>query len=244
MVVSLGAHTGNALRSVLARPSAPPVRDYPTDTGPADYVRFVNRIAVGVIIKAKRDEEGANITAHERQTERYANATLKWRKDKAPLPFLFESTGQIIHVTDGRDPSPCAREIFHFFKPETLEQWLAQPDTLRRRLKDNMPALPQRNLRLCQVSVVTGNRKRQARARAAHRPHQPRPDHLQRLRRAGRRSREQGHSDFCRLHCAAQNRDRSAIIFLPVTLCAAFAHLQNDRRPARTPEPPAADADD
>ncbi|CAN5425369.1 type I restriction-modification enzyme R subunit C-terminal domain-containing protein [soil metagenome] len=131
------------------------VREYPTDSGPADYVLFVNRIAVGVI-EAKRDEEGANITAHEAQTERYASATLKWRKDKSPLPFLFESTGQLIRFTDGRDPAPRAREIFHFFKPETLAEWLAQPDTLRRRLKEQMPALPAARLRDCQISAVTG----------------------------------------------------------------------------------------
>lgn len=134
------------------------VREYPTDTGPADYVLFVNREAVGVI-EAKRDEAGENITATEAQTNRYASATLKWRKDKAPLPFLFESTGQIIRFTDGRDPAPRSREIFYFFKPETLEQWLAQSDTLRRRLADKMPALPERNLRDCQVSAVTGLEK-------------------------------------------------------------------------------------
>ena len=134
------------------------VREFPTDGGPADYVLFVNRAAVGVI-EAKRDEAGENLTAHEVQTARYANATLKWRKDQAPLPFLFESTGQIIHFTDGRDPAPRAREIFHFFKAETLQEWLdqpGQPSTLRRRLKNNMPALPERNLRDCQISAVTG----------------------------------------------------------------------------------------
>lgn len=62
------------------------VREYPTDGGPADYVLFVNRLAAGVI-EAKRDEAGENLTAHEAQTERYANATLKWRKDQAPLPI-------------------------------------------------------------------------------------------------------------------------------------------------------------
>jgi type I restriction enzyme R subunit len=92
------------------------VREYPTDTGPADYVLFVDRTAVGVI-EAKRDEAGENITIAEQQTVRYANATLKWRKDNAPLPFLFEATGQIIRFTDGRDPAPRSREIFHFFTP-------------------------------------------------------------------------------------------------------------------------------
>ena len=134
------------------------VREYPTDSGPADYVLFVNRQAVGVI-EAKKDDAGENITATERQTERYATANLKWRKDSTPLRFLFEATGQIVRFTDNADPAPRSREIFHFFKPETLATWLAQPDTLRRRLAEQMPALPERNLRDCQISAVTGLEK-------------------------------------------------------------------------------------
>ena len=131
------------------------VREYPTDTGPADYVLFVNRKAVGVI-EAKKDSAGENLTATERQTERYAAARLKWRQDNTPLRFLFEATGQIIRFTDNADPAPRSREVFHFFRPETLAVWLAQPDTLRRRLANAMPALPERNLRDCQISAVTG----------------------------------------------------------------------------------------
>ena len=51
------------------------VREYPTDTGPADYVLLVDRQPVGVI-EAKRDEEGQRITEHETQTERYARSSL------------------------------------------------------------------------------------------------------------------------------------------------------------------------
>jgi type I restriction enzyme R subunit len=131
------------------------VREYPTDTGPADYVLFVNRTAVGVI-EAKKDSAGENLTVVESQTERYATASLKWRKDNTPLRFLFEATGQIVRFTDNSDPAPRSREIFHFFKPETLAIWLAQPETLRRRLAVQMPALPERNLRECQISAVTG----------------------------------------------------------------------------------------
>ena len=134
------------------------VREYPTDTGPADYVLFINREAVGVI-EAKRDEAGENLTVTEGQTERYANATLKWRVQTTPLPFLFESTGQIIRFTNGRDPIPRSRELFHFFKPEQLSLWLAQPETLRRRLAEQMPVLPELNLRECQISAVTGLEK-------------------------------------------------------------------------------------
>jgi Type I site-specific restriction-modification system, R (restriction) subunit and related helicases len=131
------------------------VREYPTDTGPADYVLFVNRNAVGVI-EAKKDSAGENITVTENQTARYATAALKWRKDDTPLRFLFEATGQIIRFTDNADPAPRSREIFHFFKPETLASWLAQTETLRRRLAERMPVLPERNLRDCQISAVTG----------------------------------------------------------------------------------------
>ena len=144
--LNLGAATGVA------------VREYPTDTGPADYVLFVNRNAVGVI-EAKKDSAGENLTVVESQTERYATASLKWRKDNTSLRFLFEATGQIIRFTDNSDPAPRSREIFHFFKPETLATWLAQPETLRRRLAEQMPALPARNLRDCQISAVTGLEK-------------------------------------------------------------------------------------
>lgn len=131
------------------------VREYHTDTGPADYVLFVDRHPVGVI-EAKRDEAGENITRAEEQTLRYAHATLKWRQDDAPLPFLFEATGQIIRFTDGRDPAPRSREIFHFFRPEHLAEIWRQPSTLRRRLAEALPPLPTHNLRDCQISAVTG----------------------------------------------------------------------------------------
>lgn len=134
------------------------VREYPTDSGPADYVLFINRQAVGVI-EAKKDSAGENLTVTEAQTARYAAAALKWRKDNTPLRFLFEATGQIIRFTDNADPAPRSREIFHFFKPETLAAWLAQPDTLRCRLAERMPSLPEQNLRDCQVSAVTGLEK-------------------------------------------------------------------------------------
>jgi type I restriction enzyme R subunit len=132
------------------------VREYPTDTGPADYVLLVDRIPVGVI-EAKPDT--TILTFVEEQTARYANSALKWRLQTTPLPFLFESTGQIIRFTDGRDPAPRSRELFHFFRPEQLAAWSLQTETLRRRLIERMPTLPERNLRNCQVSAVTGLEK-------------------------------------------------------------------------------------
>ena len=44
------------------------VREYQTDVGPADYVLFVGKKAVGVI-EAKREEEGQRLTAHDQHLE-------------------------------------------------------------------------------------------------------------------------------------------------------------------------------
>ena len=46
------------------------IREYQTDVGPADYVLFVDKKAVGVI-EAKREDLGQNLTAVEQQTEGY-----------------------------------------------------------------------------------------------------------------------------------------------------------------------------
>lgn len=55
------------------------VREYPTSTGPVDYVLFIDGKPAG-IIEAKKDDSGENITVAENQTERYTNSTLKYIK--------------------------------------------------------------------------------------------------------------------------------------------------------------------
>jgi len=136
------------------------VREYPTDTGPADYVLFVDKTACGVI-EAKKADTGQIITTVEDQTARYANAKLKWIKDNQPLPFLYESTGAITRFTDVRDPKPRSREVFSFHRPETMQAWLEAGTSLRQRLAA-MPLLnPQHlpaaalGLRECQEKAVT-----------------------------------------------------------------------------------------
>ncbi len=129
------------------------VREHPTATGPADYLLYIDRKPVGVI-EAKKNQ--SILTAHEAQTARYANSELRWSKQQHALVFLFEATGQIIHFTDLRDPSPRARELFHFYKPETLQHWYRQPQSTRQRLHCTMPPLATHNLRSCQVDAITG----------------------------------------------------------------------------------------
>jgi type I restriction enzyme, R subunit len=68
------------------------VTEYRTDTGPVDYLLFIDRKPIG-IIEAKKAEEGVRLTIVEDQSLRYAEGKLKYF-DNAPLHFAYESTGE------------------------------------------------------------------------------------------------------------------------------------------------------
>jgi len=132
------------------------VREMDTNTGPADYMLFIDGKACG-IIEAKR--EGTNLVQAAEQSARYAVSTVKfiqrWVPEDQPLPFLFEATNHEIRFRDERDPHPRSRNIFHFHKPETLKAWLEEGDTLRARMQQ-LPELDLHNLRACQIDAVHG----------------------------------------------------------------------------------------
>ncbi len=127
------------------------VREYQTDVGPADYVLFVNRKPVG-IIEAKREDEGFHLTSVEDQALGYAKAKLKYLNND-PLPFVFESTGTITRFRDYRDPKPRGRNVFSFFRPETLAEWLRKDSSLRTRLQD-IPQLNIEGLRPAYINYI------------------------------------------------------------------------------------------
>lgn len=132
------------------------VREYQTDAGPADYILFVDRKPVGVI-EAKREEEGVKLLSVEEQSTEYASAKLKYL-DNQPLPFVYESTGEITRFTDYRDPKPQSREVFTFHRPETFDTWFKESETLRGRLHD-IPSLATEGLRDCQTTAITNLEK-------------------------------------------------------------------------------------
>jgi type I restriction enzyme R subunit len=140
------------------------IREYPTDTGPADYLLMVDRVHVGVI-EAK--PAGTVLSPVELQAERYATSKVKWRVSDEPLPFVYQSTGEETRFTDLRDPKPRARNVFNFHQPDTLAMWHAETKTLRARLHD-LPALPHEGLRQCQIVAIENLDKsmKQARPRA------------------------------------------------------------------------------
>ncbi len=126
------------------------VREYATDSGPADYTLFVSGELVGVI-EAKRAREGHRLSVVEEQTVRYGDAEFRHLGPQS-LPFLFEANGEVLYFTDRRDPSPQARELFAFPRPSVLAQ--AGARSLRTRLREDLPALEARGLRPAQVVAI------------------------------------------------------------------------------------------
>lgn len=81
-----------------------------------------------------------------------------------PLPFLYESNGDEIRFTNGLDPKPRSRALFHFHTPEELAGWLDPPvahgerdndlpSTLRSRLQ-GMPPVDRHTLWEVQQKAV------------------------------------------------------------------------------------------
>jgi len=117
----------------------------------ADYLLMVDRSAVGVI-EAKKT--GTTLTGVEWQSAKYReglpegiSAVMK------PLPFAFESTGIETRFTNGFDPEPASRNVFAFFRPEMLAEWIRKRSTLRGRVHE-LPALNDRDLWPAQAEAI------------------------------------------------------------------------------------------
>ena len=113
-------------------------------SGSADYLLYADGWAVGVVeakpaghtlegvvVQSKRYTEGLD----ERVPARYR-----------PLPFAYESTGEVTQFTNGLDPHPRSREIFTFHRPEELLRLQDLGSQQLRRTLRQMPDLPRGRL--------------------------------------------------------------------------------------------------
>jgi len=115
------------------------VREFPLETGYADYLLFVDRKAVGALEAKKM---GTTLSVVAEQSGKYTVGLPKNIPHVGyPLPFAYESTGVETHFRDNRDPDPRSRRVFAFHKPETLQQWASESDTLRKRLQEFPPLI-------------------------------------------------------------------------------------------------------
>ncbi|MGO8764892.1 MAG: DEAD/DEAH box helicase family protein, partial [Limisphaerales bacterium] len=131
------------------------LREVPLKTGPCDYLLLADRKPVGVV-EAKK--VGTKLSVVADQSGRYGTSLPDFLKSPGSLPFLYESTGIETFFRDERDPEPRSRQVFSFHRPETLAEWLTQPDTLRARLQ-HLPPMPTQGMRDCQIECNTALEK-------------------------------------------------------------------------------------
>jgi type I restriction enzyme R subunit len=135
--------------------------------GKADYLLYVDGKAAGVI-EAKK--VGTTLTGVEIQSDKYSkglpDGLPAWIK---PLPFCYQSTGEITRFTNNLDPEPRSRQIFAFHRPEYFAEeieasstnlegekgdvYFHRASTLRGRLK-NMPPLHEDGLWSAQIQAI------------------------------------------------------------------------------------------
>jgi len=129
--------------------------------GRGDYLLYVDQSAVGVI-EAK--PEGTALSGVEWQSAMYAeglpaDVQLAALTTEGRLPFVFEASGTETHFTNGFDPEPRARRIFHFPQPETLAGIVKRKDeehpTWRGKVRA-LPPLDETLLRPAQTVAVNG----------------------------------------------------------------------------------------
>ncbi len=149
--INLFACQGVAVREVTLKPGH----------GRADYVLYVDQAAVGVI-EAK--PVGTPLSGVEWQSAVYAEGLpsevrLAALTKDGRLPFVFEASGTETYFTNGFDPEPRARRIFHFPRPATMASILRRKDdehpTWRGQV-GTLPPLNEKGLRPAQIEAVNG----------------------------------------------------------------------------------------
>ena len=132
------------------------VREFPLPAGFCDYLLFVGGKAAGVI-EAKK--AGVTLSGVAEQSAKYMTALpehlARWDEH---LIYDYESTGDETFFRNLRDPRARSRRLFAFHRPETLHEWVQQPETLRARLQ-GLPPLDPKGLRHCQVEAIQGLEK-------------------------------------------------------------------------------------
>jgi len=168
LLTQAGWHIQDVKEANIHAATGVAIREFPLPGyGFADYLLYVNGKAAGVI-EAKK--VGTTLTGVEIQSDKYSKglpaALPAWIK---PLPYCYQSTGEITRFTNGLDPEPRSRQVFAFHRPDNLAEeiegsqtnlkgekgdtYFHKASTLRGRLK-NLPPLQEDGLWAAQIQAI------------------------------------------------------------------------------------------
>lgn len=128
------------------------VREIQTNSGPVDYMLFVDSKPIAVI-EAKAESKGVSLLGVAEQSKRYAESGLRHMNRTPRIRFTYESTGLKTNFCDFNDDKYRSREVFSFHTPENLSELLKDENTLRNRLRE-LPPLCTKGFRDCQVVAI------------------------------------------------------------------------------------------
>lgn len=116
----------------------------------ADYLLFINGMAVGVL-EAKKEEYDIDCDTVKKQAENYVrNVPPLYNKYSKVLPLIFISNGKRILFKDCRNEEAEYKELNAILSPKQVAELLGINDTYA-----GLPALPRRGLRDCQYEAVS-----------------------------------------------------------------------------------------
>ena len=127
------------------------VREFPLETGDADYLLYVATKSLGVI-EAK--PKGHTLTGVETQSGKYlVGLPPGLPAHRLPLPFAYQSTGIVTRFTNALEPDARSREVFTFHRPEELLRLVGLECQLRESLR-HMPPLDDERLWRIQIEAI------------------------------------------------------------------------------------------
>lgn len=127
------------------------IREFPLTTGDADYMLYADAKAIGVV-EAK--PKGHTLTGVETQSGKYLDGLPAGLPNhRLPLPFAYESTGEVTHFTNTLEADARSRPVFTFHRPEELIR-LAKLDKQARTLLKDMPPLNAGHLWRVQIDSI------------------------------------------------------------------------------------------
>ncbi len=132
------------------------VREFPLNTGHADYMLYADAKAIGVV-EAK--PKGHTLTGVETQSGKYLDGLPKTLPNyRLPLPFAYESTGEVMQFTNTLEPDARSRAVFTFHRPEELIRLVKLDKQVRGHLRE-MPPLNTGNLWNVQIDSINNLEK-------------------------------------------------------------------------------------
>ncbi len=106
------------------RTAADAIEEYPTDSGPGDYLLMLDGKPVADVEAKKHEVNPENVVE---QAKRYSRALKDspFRFGEYRIPFAYATNGGLIYTSDLRDTLHYTRQIAHFHTPDALRDFLA-----------------------------------------------------------------------------------------------------------------------